>query len=83
MTTLAFIMFDGAGGALGGWAAGRLYQVLTSSVLVSQQFFFLSTKVFCLWHPYQNLLLGQRNMCVDFIHCRTWEGQEHTEYLAW
>ena len=28
MTTLAFIMFDGAGGALGGWAAGRLYQVL-------------------------------------------------------
>ena len=27
MTTLAFIMFDGAGGAAGGWAAGRLYQV--------------------------------------------------------
>ena len=31
MTTLAFIMFDGAGGALGGWAAGRLYQVHFSS----------------------------------------------------
>lgn len=29
MTTLAFIMFDGAGGALGGWAAGRLYQVVS------------------------------------------------------
>lgn len=27
MTTLAFIMFDGAGGAVGGWVAGRLYQV--------------------------------------------------------
>ena len=35
MTTLAFIMFDGAGGAVGGWVAGRLYQVLPKHPLYS------------------------------------------------
>jgi hypothetical protein len=31
MTTLAFIMFDGAGGSVGGWTSGRLYQALGGS----------------------------------------------------
>ena len=57
MTTLAFIMFDGAGGALGGWAAGRLYQVLTSSALVSQQFFFVN-KSFLSLAPISKLAAG-------------------------
>ena len=39
MTTLAFIMFDGAGGAAGGWAAGRLYQVRKNT--------FVNFKLFC------------------------------------
>ena len=39
MTTLAFIMFDGAGGALGGWAAGRLYQVPSQLQQVSPKTF--------------------------------------------
>ena len=54
MTTLAFIMFDGAGGALGGWAAGRLYQV-------HQKLFSAKVFSFCLGHKCQNLLLGQMN----------------------
>ena len=59
MTTLAFIMFDGAGGALGGWAAGRLYQVVSV----------MGAIYMCI----KTLLLGQmtwrflKNMCIPHL----------------
>ena len=47
MTTLAFIMFDGAGGAAGGWAAGRLYQVRKNTFVNFKLHYESSTLILC------------------------------------
>ena len=68
MTTLAFIMFDGAGGAAGGWAAGRLYQVRKNTFVNFKLRYESSTLILCKELSstiFQSSLSGMRDTLPD------------------